>query len=141
MDRKRGEIRDKRVRKQKTDRQDAHLILRLLLEDRFPKIRVPSWENRDLRQLLWAPAPHGAARTRIMNQLQAWRSTKDCDARSDRGERLAESNSSRVRYPRGPVDAPLRGPGVFKPRDLSRRNVLKPLPRITVNPPCQTGHN
>jgi len=97
VDRKRGEIRDKRVRKQKTDRQDAHLILRLLLEDRFPKIRVPSWENRDLRQLLWAPAPHGAARTRIMNQLQAWRSTKDCDARSDRGERLAESNSSRLR--------------------------------------------
>ena len=36
---------------------------------------------------------------------------------------------------------PLRGPGVFKPRDLSRRIVLKPLPRITVNPPCQTGHN
>jgi hypothetical protein len=92
VDRKRGEIRDKRVRKQETDCQDAHLILRLLLEDRFPKIRVPSWENRDLRQLLWAPAPHGAARTRIMNQLQAWR-----DARSDRGERLAESNSSRLR--------------------------------------------
>ena len=30
-----AEIRTKRVRKQKTDRQDAQLILRLLLEDRF----------------------------------------------------------------------------------------------------------
>jgi transposase len=30
-----AEIRSKRVRKQKTDRQDAQLILRLLLEDRF----------------------------------------------------------------------------------------------------------
>jgi hypothetical protein len=33
-----AEIRTKRVRKQKTDRQDAQLILRLLLEDRFPQI-------------------------------------------------------------------------------------------------------
>ena len=46
-----AEVRAKRVRKQKTDRQDAQLILRLLLEDRFPQIWVPSWENRDLRQL------------------------------------------------------------------------------------------
>jgi transposase len=30
-----AEIRTKRVRKQKTDRQDAQLILRLLVEDRF----------------------------------------------------------------------------------------------------------
>jgi transposase len=48
-----AKIRTKRVRKQKTDRQDAQLILQLLLEDRFPKIWVPSGENRDLRQLLW----------------------------------------------------------------------------------------
>ena len=32
-----AEIRTKRVRKQKTDRQDAELILRLMLEDRFPQ--------------------------------------------------------------------------------------------------------
>ena len=31
-----AEIRTKRVRKQKTDRQDAQLLLRLMLEDRFP---------------------------------------------------------------------------------------------------------
>jgi hypothetical protein len=37
-----AEIRTKRVRKQKTDRQDAQLILQLLLEDRFRQIWVPS---------------------------------------------------------------------------------------------------
>jgi len=66
-----AEIRTKRVRKQKTDRQDAQLILNLLLEDRFPQIWVPSWENRDLRQLLWHRHRMVQARTRIMNQLQA----------------------------------------------------------------------
>jgi transposase len=66
-----AEIRSKRVRKQKTDRQDAQLILRLLLEDRFPQIWVPSSENRDLRQLLWHRHRMVQARTRIMNQLQA----------------------------------------------------------------------
>ena len=66
-----AEIRTKRVRKQKTDRQDAQRILGLLLEDRFPQIWVPSWENRDLRQLLWHRHRMVQARTRIMNQLQA----------------------------------------------------------------------
>ena len=66
-----AEIRTKRVRKQKTDRQDAQLILRLLLEERFPRIWVPSWENRDLRQLLWHRHRMVQARIRIMNQLQA----------------------------------------------------------------------
>jgi transposase len=64
-----AEIRTKRVRKQKTDRQDAQLLLRLLLEDRFPRIWVPSWENRDLRQLLWHRHRLVQMRTRIMNQL------------------------------------------------------------------------
>jgi transposase len=66
-----AEIRTKRVRKQKTDRQDAELILRLLLENRFPQVWVPSWENRDLRQLLWHRQRMVQARTRLMNQLQA----------------------------------------------------------------------
>jgi transposase len=64
-------INAKRVRKQKTDRQDAQLILRLMLKDDFPQIWVPSWENRDLRQLLWHRHRMVQARTRIMNQLQA----------------------------------------------------------------------
>src|SRR5467141_4574476 len=66
-----AEIRTKRVRKQKTDRQDAQLILRLMMEDRFPQIWVANWENRDLRQLLWHRHRIVQTRTRIMNQLQA----------------------------------------------------------------------
>jgi transposase len=66
-----AEIRSRQVRKQKTDRQDAQLILKLMLEDRFPRIWVPNAENRDLRQLLWHRHRMVQARTRIMNQLQA----------------------------------------------------------------------
>jgi transposase len=66
-----AEIQSKRVRKQKTDRQDAQLILKLMLKDDFPQIWVPSWENRDVRQLLWHRHRLVQARTRIMNQLQA----------------------------------------------------------------------
>ena len=65
------EIRATRVRKQKTDRHDAQLLLKLLLEERFPRIWVASWENRDLRQLLWHRHRLVQMRTRIMNQLQA----------------------------------------------------------------------
>jgi transposase len=66
-----AEIRAKRVRKKKTDREDARHILQLLVEDRFPQIWVPSWENRDVRQLLWHRHRLVQMRTRIMNQLQA----------------------------------------------------------------------
>jgi len=64
-----AEIRTKRVRKQKTDRQDAQLLLRLLREDRFPRIWVADAENRDLRQLLWHRHRLVQMRTRVMNQL------------------------------------------------------------------------
>jgi transposase len=66
-----AEIKTKRVRKQKTDREDARLLLKLLFENRFPRIWVPSPENRDLRQLLWHRHRLVQMRTRIMNQLQA----------------------------------------------------------------------
>ena len=66
-----AEIETKRVRKQKTDRKDARLLLKLLLEDNFPRIWVPGPENRDLRQLLWHRRRLVQMRTRIMNQLQA----------------------------------------------------------------------
>jgi transposase len=65
------EIARKRERKQKTDRQDAQHILKLMLKDDFPQIWVPSGDNRDLRQLLWHRHRMVQARTRIMNQLQA----------------------------------------------------------------------
>ncbi len=64
-------IKTKRVKKRKFDREDARLLLRLLREDNFPQIWVPSPENRDLRQLLWHRHRLVQMRTRIMNQLQA----------------------------------------------------------------------
>src|ERR1700736_3322667 len=45
-------IRASEVRQQKHDRRDAALILKLLLEGRFPRIWTPSGEEKDLRQLL-----------------------------------------------------------------------------------------
>src|ERR1700676_1806668 len=66
-----AEIKTKRVKKQKTDREDARLMRKLLLENRFPRIWVPNPENRDLRQLLWRRHRLVQMRTRIMNQLQA----------------------------------------------------------------------
>jgi len=54
---------------QKTDRQDAQLLLRLMMEDRFPRIWVADAENRDLRQLLWHRHRLVQMRTRVMNQL------------------------------------------------------------------------
>jgi transposase len=64
-------IRASVVRKQKTDRKDAEHLLRLLMEDRFPRIWVPSLEERDVRQLLVHRHKQVQTRTRIKNQLQA----------------------------------------------------------------------
>ena len=66
-----AEVRASVVRKQKTDRRDAQHLLHLLLENRFPKIWVPSLEVRDVRQLLVHRHKQVQARTRTKNQLQA----------------------------------------------------------------------
>jgi len=66
-----AQIKAKRVKKHKTDRNDGRLLLRLMREDNFPRIWIPSAENRDLRQLLWHRHRLVQMRTRIMNQLQA----------------------------------------------------------------------
>ena len=66
-----AKIKAARVRKQKTDRQDAQLLLRLLVEACFPRIWVPSPENRDLRQLILHRHRLVQMRTRAMNQIQA----------------------------------------------------------------------
>jgi transposase len=66
-----AQIKATRVRKQKNDRQDAEHILKLMMENRFPRVWVPDPENRDLRQLLWHRHRLVQMRTRVMNQLQA----------------------------------------------------------------------
>jgi transposase len=64
-------IRAAETRAQKTDRRDAELILKLLLEGRFPWIWVPTEAERDLRQLLLDRHHRMRMRTKVKNQLQA----------------------------------------------------------------------
>jgi transposase len=65
-----GKIRAMAVRKQKTDRRDAELLLQLLREQRFPRLWVPSPEQRDERQLLLHRHKLVGMRRQIKNQLQ-----------------------------------------------------------------------
>src|SRR5262244_4622674 len=55
----------------KHDRRDAELILKLLVEKRFPKIWMPSKEQLDLRALLLHRHHWVRLRTQIQNALQA----------------------------------------------------------------------
>src|SRR5437899_11112050 len=64
-------IRAAEPRKQKHDRRDADLILKLLVENRYPKIWLPSKEQQDLRALLRHRHQWVRIRTRIQNALQA----------------------------------------------------------------------
>lgn len=64
-------IRKAAPRKQKTDRNDALLLLQLLEENRFPRIWVPDQATRDLRQLLMHRHKLVCMRTAVSHQLQA----------------------------------------------------------------------
>src|SRR5215468_4320765 len=64
-------IRAAEPRKQKQDRRDAELILKLLVEKRFPRIWMPSKELLDLRALLLHRHHWVRLRTQIQNALQA----------------------------------------------------------------------
>ena len=66
-----AKIRASSERKQKTDRRDAELLLKLLREDRFPRIWVPTPGERDVRQLLLHRHKLVRIRTQVKNQLQA----------------------------------------------------------------------
>ena len=100
-----AQIKAKRVRKQKTDREDARLLRKLVLEDRFPRIWVPSPENRDLRQLLWHRHRLVQMQTRIMNQLQALAINEGKRWKKSCGVDQDEPISSDCRWRHGPVDA------------------------------------
>ena len=64
-----AEIRARAVRRQKTDTRDAEHILDLLLSNRFPRIWVPSVEERDVRQMLRHRDKLVQMRTAVKNQL------------------------------------------------------------------------
>jgi transposase len=64
-----AEIRARAVRRQKTDTRDAEHLLDLLLTHRFPRIWIPTPEERDLRQLLKHRDRLVRMRTSVKNQL------------------------------------------------------------------------
>jgi transposase len=65
-----AKIRSQEPRKQKTDRRDAALLLKLLVEGRFPRLWVPTLAMRDTRQLLVHRHKLVEMRTRVKNELQ-----------------------------------------------------------------------
>ena len=65
-----AKIRASDARQQKHDRRDAALILKLLLEGRFPRIWMPSGEEKDLRQLLMHRYKLVRLRAQVKNELQ-----------------------------------------------------------------------
>ena len=65
-----AKIRASEVRQQKHDRRDAALILKLLLEGRFPRIWTPSGEEKDLRQLLIHRYKLVRIRAQVKTELQ-----------------------------------------------------------------------
>ena len=64
-----AEIRARAVRRQKTDTRDAEHVLDLLVTKRFPRVWVPTPEERDLRQLLKHRDKLVRMRTSVRNQL------------------------------------------------------------------------
>ena len=118
-----AEIKTKRVRKQKTDRSDAQLLLKLLLENNFPRIWVPSPENRDLRQLLWHRHRLVQMRTRIMNQLQALAMNEGQATEEKAVERTRTSTAGEASVSYLGQPAPARFAGVAGPNESDHRGV------------------
>jgi transposase len=65
-----AKIRASDVRQQKHDKRDAELLLKLLMEKRFPRIWTPSSQQRDLRQLLIHRYKLVRLRAQAKNRLQ-----------------------------------------------------------------------
>lgn len=66
-----AKIRACEPRKQKHDRREALLLMKLLAEDRFPAIWMPSVEQRDVRALLLHRHQWVRIRVRLQNALQS----------------------------------------------------------------------
>ena len=92
-----------RVRKQKTDRQDVELLLKLMIEDRFPRVWISSLEDRDLQQLLWHRHRTVQMRTRILNQLQSIAMNEGIQRRG--GLRSVQGRKRLEQIPLGPWGA------------------------------------
>lgn len=80
------EIRARVVRRQITDTRAAEHLLDLLLTERFPRIWVPTPEERDLRQLLRHRDRLVRIRTSVKNQLQFLARSQGVYRRGEAGE-------------------------------------------------------
>jgi len=65
-----AKIRASDARQQKHDKRDARLLVQLLAEERFPRIWIPSREEKDLRQLLIHRHKLVRIRVQLKNGLQ-----------------------------------------------------------------------
>jgi len=81
-----AKIRAAEPRKQKNDRRDAQLLLKLLVENRFPTIWMPSTEQRDLRALL----RHRHQWVRLRSRSPAHPAIDGTQSRSQAGTRAME---------------------------------------------------
>jgi transposase len=119
------------VKKQKTARKDAQLLLRLMRENSFPQIWVPGPENRDLRQLLWHRHRLVQMRTRIMNQLQALAMNEGYRWKKKLFSEQGRAQLEKLTLAPGPVDAgkscwscwtgSIHGGAVLRARSCKRR--------------------
>src|SRR5688572_19758134 len=89
-------IRKAETRRQKHDRRDASLLLKLLVDERFPAIWMPSTEFRDLRALLLHRHQWVRMRTRVQNGLQAI--ALGHGVRRDRKSTRLNSSHSQISY-------------------------------------------
>jgi len=92
-------IRKAEVRKQKHDRRNAKLIRRLLVEERFPAIWLPTGEQRDLRTLLLHRQNLVRMRVMAKNGLQAVALSRDCGEARRCGAVPGSKRSTRCHWP------------------------------------------
>jgi transposase len=119
-----AEIRASYVRKQKTDKRDAAHILKLLMEQRFPRLWRPSKTDRDLRQLLIHRHRLVGIRTRVKNGLQHLMLNKGVQLRyklwSEAGQKMLR-------------ELPLESWAAQRRKDLLHLlGTLNPCPRVCV---------
>jgi transposase len=97
-------IRRAETRRQKHDRRDAVLLLKLLTQDRFPAIWMPSAELGDLRALLLHRHQWIRIRTRVMNALQGLALAHGIRRRSGLWSRNGQATIASLPLPRHEAD-------------------------------------
>lgn len=93
-------IRAAMPRQQKTDARDADHLLRLLCEERFPRLWVPTVEERDVRQLVLHRHRLVQMRTRVKNQLRALALSEGMGRKPGLWSRKGQEQFAALSFPR-----------------------------------------